>query len=311
MLADKPSGLKPLGSGHVRVLILLGTVAALALVAAVGGVIGLRAARRAVDQLHPPRAVSTQDEFLGGLPGSELVSFRSHDGTRLAGTFVAPKNGAAVVLAHGLGSNRLQVLPEAKLLVDNGYGVLLFDLRDHGASEGALSTWGYLEGGDVQRAVDFVEQRTALPAGRIGLLGFSIGGTAVVRAAVSDARVGPVILEADFRSVAAEFRYMFARFGPLSQLPALWAIQAAGIDLSAVEVDQLVPALQPRPLLLVYGTHDPAVPPTEADWMARAAGPASSVLMVETAEHGGYMQSAPAEYSERLLSFLSAALPSR
>jgi dipeptidyl aminopeptidase/acylaminoacyl peptidase len=236
------------------------------------------------------------------------VSFTGPDGTPLAGTFVAPRNGAAVVLAHGLDADRTQLLAEAQLLVGHGYGVLLFDGRAHGASGGSMSTWGYLESGDVERGVDLVQQRTQLPAGRIGLLGFSIGGTAVVRAAIGDPRVGAVIVEADFGSVADEFRYMFQRYGPLSQLPALWAIQASGLDLAALEPDRMLCSLPPRSLLLIYGTEDPSVPPSQARRMARAACSPSSLLMIDTAEHGGFIRRAPVQYSEQLISFLNSSL---
>jgi uncharacterized protein len=279
----------------------------MALVIIAPAAVAALSAWRAVQQLHPPRTTRAAYDLSGELAASESVSFTAPDGTLLAGTFVAPRNGAAVVLAHGLDADRLQLLGEAQLLVEHGYGVLLFDERAHGASGGSLSTWGYLESGDVERAVDFVQQRTQLPVGRIGLLGFSIGGTAVVRAAVGDPRVGAVIVEADFGSVADEFRYIFRRYGLLSQLPALWAIQAAGLDLAALEPDRMLRSLEPRPLLLVYGTHDQSVPPTEGQRMARAAGSPSQLLMIDTAEHGGYIRSAP-EYAEQLIAFVDASL---
>ncbi|MGI9146865.1 MAG: alpha/beta hydrolase [Chloroflexota bacterium] len=270
--------------------------------------VAVLSAWRANQQLHPKRTTGGSYDLSAELASSEAVAFTSSDGIPLAGTFVAPRNGAVVVLAHGLAADRVQLLGEAQLLVEHGYGILLFDERAHGASGGSLSTWGYLESGDVERAVDFIGQRTQLSVGQIGLLGFSIGGTAVVRAAIGDPRIGAVIVEADFGSVADEFRYMFQRYGPLSQLPALWAIQASGLDLAALEPDRMLRSLHPRPLLLVYGSHDSSVPATEALRMARSAGPLSSLLMIDTAEHGGFIRTATAQYSERLISFLDTSL---
>lgn len=42
--------------------------------------------------------------------------------------------------------------------------------------------------------------------------------------------------------------------------------------------------------------------------MASAAGSLSSLLMIDTAEHGGYINSAPIAYPEQLISFLDTAL---
>jgi pimeloyl-ACP methyl ester carboxylesterase len=67
-------------------------------------------------------------------------------------------------------------------------------------------------------------------------------------------------------------------------------------------------SLEPRPLLLVYGAYDQSVPPTQARRMAGAAGPSSELLMIDTAEHGGYIRTATAQYSAKLIAFLDASL---
>src|SRR5712691_2778638 len=147
-----------------------------ALVAVVGIVV--TTAWRTVGVVRPPRSSVDSLEIDRELPESEQVFFLVRDGVTLAGNFVPPKNGAVIVLVHGLFANRQQLLPEARLLAEHGYGVLIFDNRAHGASGGATATWGLHESEDVAKAVDFVQPRTHLSAGRIGLLGLSIGGTA-------------------------------------------------------------------------------------------------------------------------------------
>src|SRR5437868_1998638 len=73
-------------------------------------------------------------EWPRALPPAQGARFTTRDGLRLAGWFVPPRNGATVVLVHGLGQGRQGLLPEAGVLLEAGYGVLLFDLRAHGES---------------------------------------------------------------------------------------------------------------------------------------------------------------------------------
>ena len=54
----------------------------------------------------------------------------------LAGWYAPSRNGAAVVLLHGAGSTRSNVLDEAVVLAEHGYGVLMLDARGHGESAG-------------------------------------------------------------------------------------------------------------------------------------------------------------------------------
>ena len=60
----------------------------------------------------------------------------SSDGGHLRGWYVPSRNGAAVVLLHDHGANRLALAPHAAMLTRAGYGVLLLDLRAHGRSDG-------------------------------------------------------------------------------------------------------------------------------------------------------------------------------
>src|SRR5581483_9167802 len=186
----------------------------------------------------------------------------------------------------------------------------LYDNRAHGNSGGSVATWGQLEGQDATRAVDYLQQRTQLPPGKIALLGFSIGGTAVLREAMDDPRVGAVVVEATNSSMAGEIASMYGRWGVISALPAQWIGRfVGGMDYAKLVPEQLVCSVGPRPLLLVYGSDDADVPLAEGQRMASAACQPVSLFVVNTRFHGSYMQAADAaRYAERLLSFYRASL---
>ena len=72
----------------------------------------------------------------------EDVTLRTGDGVDLAAWYVPSSNRAAVVLLHGAGSTRSNVLDEAAVLAGAGFGVLVVDARGHGESAGARWTSG-------------------------------------------------------------------------------------------------------------------------------------------------------------------------
>ncbi len=105
--------------------------------------------------VYPVRHVAAETPAEVGLPEWETVSFVTTDGLVLEGWLIAPTgpaNGHTLILVHGLSSNRGAMLERAVFLAAAGYQTLLFDLRNHGTSEGTVTTVGYLEGEDVLAA---------------------------------------------------------------------------------------------------------------------------------------------------------------
>lgn len=113
------------------------------------------------------------------LPTAEAVTIPSGSGSALQGWWVPGQPGAgAVVLMHGVRSNRLQLVRRARLLADRGTAVLLFDFQAHGESQGRRITFGKLEGLDAAAAVRFARDRA--PGERTGAVGISLGGAAAL-----------------------------------------------------------------------------------------------------------------------------------
>ncbi|MGH9176873.1 MAG: hypothetical protein ACRD1H_21065, partial [Vicinamibacterales bacterium] len=65
----------------------------------------------------------------------EDVTFRGGDGLSLAGWYIPSSNGAAIIALPGI-NTRVGVIRHAAFLAQHGYGVLLFDKRGAGESEG-------------------------------------------------------------------------------------------------------------------------------------------------------------------------------
>jgi predicted acyl esterase len=113
------------------------------------------------------------------------------DGVALAGTLYLPDGTPpaggwpAVMLFHGLGETRAGMAPIAEgFLANRGYAVLAYDARGHGASGGLVTLDGPREMADLRAAFDWLTDRADVSDTQVGAMGFSLGGGAVLRAAV-------------------------------------------------------------------------------------------------------------------------------
>ncbi len=81
------------------------------------------------------------------------------------------------------------------MLAENGYGVLLFDRRGEGASDGDGNLYGWGGARDIDAAVDFLKKRADVDPGRIGGIGFSVGGELMLEAAAGNQDIAAVVSE--------------------------------------------------------------------------------------------------------------------
>src|SRR5215510_3845721 len=127
------------------------------------------------------------------------VEFESDSGSKLRGWLIPGRKGVgAVVLTHGFRGDRRQMLGRASFLSRAGYSVLLFDFQAHGESPGKQITIGYLESRDAQAAVEFMKNNC--PGEKLGVIGLSMGGAAVVLASPA-LEVDAMVLEAVYPDI--------------------------------------------------------------------------------------------------------------
>ena len=121
----------------------------------------------------------------------ENVTFTTSDGLRLHGWYVPSRNGAAVIAFPG----RSGPQKHTRMLAANGYGVLLFDRRGEGESDGDPNLFGWGGYRDILAAVDFLESRPDVEPGRIGGLGLSVGGEMMLETAARSDALDAVVSE--------------------------------------------------------------------------------------------------------------------
>jgi len=256
-------------------------------------------------QCHPGRNLASAEETAHAhavFPGLTDIAVETRDSVTLRGWFVPAKNGVVVVLTHGLYANRASLEPEAEVMVRHGYGVVLYDSRAHGESTGTAATWGSSEALDIADLVRFVKQRPGVA--HVVLLGFSVGASAVSRAAANDATLTPVILYATWPSLRKEMTYKMARGGWLGAQFCLLGMELSGARVGQISPEEDAQRIAPRPVLMLSGDRDEDTPPWAMDDLFARLSQPKELWRERGVGHGGYYEAAPAEYEQRVVGFL-------
>ncbi len=235
--------------------------------------------------------------------GFQAITLHTASGLSLDGWYHSPANGALVLLLGGQGSNRDAMLAEATFLSAHGYGALTLDGRQ---CAGAMTTLGYREVEDLQAMVDFASRQPEVRW--LGGLGFSAGSVTLIRGAARIPQIQAVVAEGNYANLYQEITAVASP--PLSlgwQIRRLVAVAytlSVGVWPGQVSPLDDLPAISPRPVLLIHGENE--VERTRGQAQVEAAGPPKELWVVPGAGHGQYESVQPAEYEKRILEFFDA-----
>ena len=254
---------------------------------------------------HRPRSAVEPADL--GRPYQELT-LRTSDGLDLAAWYVPSRNGAAVISYP----TRQGKLPQARMLVRHGYGVLLLDARGYDGSEGDPNLFGWEDAKDIDAAVAWLQRRPDVEDERIGGIGFSVGGEMMLQATASNTGLHAVVSEgAGVRSVR---EHLLRGVRGAFSLPAA-AVQTAAVavlsgSMPPPSLADLVPRIAPRPLLLVYAGNGGGGEELNPDYYRAASAP-KTIWKIAEAGHVGGFEARPREYEQRVTRFFDRALLGR
>src|SRR5688572_1018506 len=90
--------------------------------------------QQTMDYLHPARHTASGALLQASGIEFQNVELITEDNVRLSAWYTPPKNGAVILVAHGYGDKRDENFHI--LFASHGYGVIAWDFRAHGQSEG-------------------------------------------------------------------------------------------------------------------------------------------------------------------------------
>lgn len=243
----------------------------------------------------------------------ESSTLTTSDGVELAAWYVRGTNGAGVVVMHGAGSTRSDVLEQVAVLAVSGYSVVLLDARGHGDSHGTAMDFGWYGDLDVAAGTAFLASRAEIDPGRIGVVGFSMGGEEAIGAAATDGRIRAVVAEGATGRTAADKAWLSDAYGWRGWLQEGLEHIQDGVTDYLTEASPPVPlrsavaiASSTRFLLITAGNVSDEG--RAAAFIESGATDRVAVWNVDGADHTGGYGSRPQQWTQRVIEFLDESL---
>jgi alpha/beta superfamily hydrolase len=236
------------------------------------------------------------------------VTFTTADGLELEGWYIPSRNGAAVIAFPG----RKGPQAKARMLARHGYGVLLFDRRGEGRSDGEPNSWGWGGDTDVKAALDYLQTRTDVDPHRIGGIGLSVGGEMMIEAAAHTNDLAAVVSEgAGARSTSEDMDHDDPALAKWTLGLAMSAVKTAAVAVSSNQAPPAnlkdLAANVEQPMLLIAAPNAPTGEALNRGY-ARAAGDSATLWEIPESGHVGGMTARPQEYERRVVGFFDRAL---
>jgi uncharacterized protein len=197
------------------------------------------------------------------------------------------------------------------MLAGHGYGVLLFDRRGEGESEGDPNAFGWAGTRDLEAAISYLQTRPDVDEGRIGGVGLSVGGEMMLQAATQVDDLRAVVSEgAGMRSVREAVHLEGSDqwvgapvWGLVTAATALFASDLPPPSLTDLSADISVP------VFFIYATPGQGGESLNEAYYAAAKHPKE--IWAAEGGHTGAITAEPDEYERRVVEFLDAALLER
>ena len=201
----------------------------------------------------------------------EEVIIKSYDGLKLKGYFhrVYKDSKKVVIMNHGYTANHYIDYQFTDIFFEEGYNVLLIDMRSHGESEGKVASYGYNESKDIGSWVRWIKDKIGEDA-YIGLHGQSMGAaTVMLYGATHPNDIKFVIEDCGFTSAREAIKFQFRKvkipFWPLYDLIRIKVKRKYKFDFNNISPEDAI-VNSDIPVLFIHGDNDKVVP----TWMGEA-----------------------------------------
>jgi uncharacterized protein len=266
-----------------------------------------------VYRIVKPQRTSTEIS-MASFPGRpDAVEFEVPGlGKREGWFFPGLRSAPTIVLCHGYGSSRGELLTLESTLQDHQYNVFIFDFAAHGANAG-VTTFGFREADEVRAALDALAARDDVDATRFGLWGYNLGAYAALREAETDRRIRALVLDSAYDKPEQMVRVGVEKNG-LGGFPLM--VRAAQLSFEYLNyphrndppLSAKLNAIAGVPTLYIQAVDDPELAETTRQLFLRAPEPREQAIIA----HGNFALMNDEDkraYENRVVAFYLSKLP--
>ncbi len=243
----------------------------------------------------------------------EESKFSVPGGGERSGWFFPGLRGApTIILCHGYGSSRGEILTLATSLQDRQYNVFMFDFIGHGENKG-YSTMGYEEAGELKAALNTLEKRDDVDPTRFGVWGMNVGAYAALSVAEQTPVIRAVVLESVYDDPTEFMKIQIDRSG-LSGIPFLKDMTVRAFGWKEREfryvppLSQQIARTQGVFKLFLEAPEEPRLAKDTRDLFLRAPDPKQDAVLGQ-GNYAGMQDDGKKTYENRVLSFFLVYLP--
>jgi fermentation-respiration switch protein FrsA (DUF1100 family) len=207
------------------------------------------------------------------------------------------------LVAHGYGDKRSENF--YALFATHGYGVIAWDFRAHGKSEGEFSSLGYYEMLDAKAALDFVLAQPGVE--HVGAWGGSMGAVTMIRATAHYPEIEALVADSPYATLKDEMD-LRVPFPIMRSLIRFFAERESGVTLDLVRPVDDIARISPRPVFIIQGMADGMVPLDSAQRLYDAAGEPRQLWMENDVPHLNMYAYYKTRYTKRVIKFFDEYL---
>ena len=290
-------------------IILIVAGAALVLLFILGFLLAGYSMRIKRQSLDEARAWQEAHYNLSWYDGAEKKDYTvlAPDGYELHAQFIKnPKEtDKYIIISHGYTDNRYGALKYAKIYLNLGFNLIVYDLRGHGANEKTFCTYTIRESLDLNALISDTRQRYP-DMKTLGIHGESLGAATSVAVLKYRPPIDFVVADCGFSEIMGVMQVgLKAMHLPawLAHVASVCAQLRYGCDYAQMRpIDSL--AGNTVPILFIHGADDAFIVPEHSKKMARATSGYSEVLLIPGAGHAASVLTDPELYKTHVRAFL-------
>lgn len=241
----------------------------------------------------------------------ETVQVNTKDNLLLNGWYIKPDNASLIIMQHGYKRDRSELLQEAAMLAEAGYGVLITSVRAHDVNPGEEISFGLKEMNDLDAWVQYARTIPNIDQDKIGMLGNSLGASMAIQYSANHEVIRAVVAHSAFSSMQNTIETSVRHFTglppfPFAPLIQFWAELILGISIDDIDATQWISNISPRPVFLIHSLDDDVISPQSGNLLFDAALDPRQIWLESGIGHANFDTEQPDEFEKQVVGFFNS-----